>query len=62
MGLVNVEVELLRVHADMKAVSANDPGESDSITIEVPKDEFSRWIRTILTCSKDLEADRKRDG
>jgi hypothetical protein len=62
MGLVNVEIELLRVHADMRAVLVNDAGESDSEVLEVPKDEFSRWMRTLFTCSKDLELNRKLDN
>lgn len=57
MGLVNVEVELLRVHADMRAVL----NEIEDKVVAVRTEVFKRWMQTIYTCSKDLEADRKQN-
>lgn len=60
MGLVNVEVELLRVHADMRAALSKEVWKDEEITI--PVGTYRKWMRVLYTCSKDLEADRKRDG
>lgn len=58
MGLVNVEIELRFISSKMKHNLESNPNP----LICISRDIFSKWQRSIDFCSKDLEADRKRDA
>lgn len=59
MGLVNVEGVLRELEDAMRKCVANqDPDREYDDVWNVPSAEMSRWMRTLHTCHKSLEADR----